>query len=210
MARLNSKFWDVIAKKYARDPVANQAAYEKKLEITRQYMHPDMQVAEIGCGTGSTAIAHAPFVAHIDASDLSTKMLQIAKSKATALNINNINFSQVKAEDIKSAPSTYDMVMAHSLLHLLENKEQMISDIYQMLKPGGIFISSTMCAVNQMPAKFILPIGNFLGLLPLVNFFDKQHLLTSITNAGFEIEQQFKPDTGESLFVVAKKPLEAP
>ena len=57
----SSKFWDRIADRYSRRPVADEAAYQKKLEVTRQYFRPEMQVLEFGCGTGSTAIAHAPY-----------------------------------------------------------------------------------------------------------------------------------------------------
>jgi cyclopropane fatty-acyl-phospholipid synthase-like methyltransferase len=57
-----ARFWDKRAEKYAQRPLADQAAYEKKLEITRRYFNPDSVVLEIGCGTGSTALAHAPYV----------------------------------------------------------------------------------------------------------------------------------------------------
>ena len=65
----SAKFWDKIAKKYAKQPVADVPSYEKKLEITRGYLSPETQVLEFGCGTGSTAISHAPFVRHIRAID---------------------------------------------------------------------------------------------------------------------------------------------
>ena len=55
-----SRFWDRVAEGYAKKPVADEAAYQKKLQVTRDYFRPDMEVLEFGCGTGSTAIAHAP------------------------------------------------------------------------------------------------------------------------------------------------------
>ena len=62
--------------------MADQAAYERKLAITRECLNPDAQVLELGCGTGSTAIAHAPYVRHIRATDVSSRMIEIARSKA--------------------------------------------------------------------------------------------------------------------------------
>ena len=208
MARLNLKFWDFIAKKYARDPVANPVAYQKKLDITRQYMNKDMQVAELACGTGSTAIAHAPFVNHIYAHDVSAKMLAIAQDKADAANISNITFTQTKIEDFHPQNSSFDMVMCHSIFHLLVDKELVLANVFSMLKPGGIFISSTTCAANMTIAKLILPVGNFLGLLPFIQFFSPDELLTSFTNAGFHIEQKWQPENSDAIFVVAKKPIE--
>ena len=51
-----SKFWDRIADSYARKPVADEDAYQRKLRITRDYFEPEMDVFEFGCGTGSTAL----------------------------------------------------------------------------------------------------------------------------------------------------------
>ena len=52
-----SRFWDRIARRYARRPVADEASYRKKLEITRGLFRPGMEVLEFGCGSGATAIA---------------------------------------------------------------------------------------------------------------------------------------------------------
>ena len=207
MARINSHFWDFIAKKYARDPVANQEAYQRKLELTRQHMNKDMEVAEIGCGTGTTAIAHAPFVKHIHASDFSANMLKIAKEKASASNIGNITFTRARAEDIEVAPGTYDMVMAHSLLHLLKDRDSVIASIKKMLKPGGTFVSSTACIANLWGPRIFLPIGNMLGLLPLVRLLSAEDVARSISGAGFEIVEQWQPNKDGALFVIAKKPV---
>ena len=55
------KFWDKIADKYSKQPIADEASYQKKLNITQDYFKPDMKVLEFGCGTGSTAIIHSPY-----------------------------------------------------------------------------------------------------------------------------------------------------
>ncbi len=75
-----SRFWDRHAKGYAKRPVADQTAYEKKLKVTQDYLRPDMDVLELACGTGTTALLHAPFVKHILAIDISDGMLEIARA----------------------------------------------------------------------------------------------------------------------------------
>ncbi len=61
----SARFWDKIAERYSKRPIVDEAAYQKKLQVTREYFRPDMEVLEFGCGTGSTAITHAPYVKHI-------------------------------------------------------------------------------------------------------------------------------------------------
>jgi len=48
----SEKFWDNVAEKYARRPIADEVAYRKKVELTREFLRQDMRVLEIGCGTG--------------------------------------------------------------------------------------------------------------------------------------------------------------
>ena len=202
-----SKFWDRIADRYARKPVADEAAYQKKLRVTRGYFRPDMEVLEFGCGTGSTAITHAPFVKHIRAIDISSRMLEIAQGKAEAAKAANVTFERATIDDFKAPDETFDAVLGLSILHLLENKDAVIAKVHRMLKPGGIFVSSTACLGNTMILKIfkiIGPIGRCLGLMPMVKVFSVKDLEDSLTDAGFEIDYQWQPGK-VGVFIVAKK-----
>ena len=85
----SAKFWDKTAESYSQQPIADEAAYQKKLQITQKYLKPDMSVLEFGCpkgyrfayGTGGTAIIHAPYVKHLRAIDFSSEMIKIAQGK---------------------------------------------------------------------------------------------------------------------------------
>lgn len=204
----SSRFWDRTATSYAKMPVADQASYEHKLEITRSYLSPDTEILEIGCGTGSTAIKHAPYVKHIRAVDISPKMLGIARNKAKGQGIGNITFEQAAISELAMPEATYDMVMAHSILHLLDDREPVIQRIHRTLKPGGLFVSSTAClsdAVKYRLLQPVLPVGRWLGLLPLVRFFTRSDLRRSIEEGGFTIEHDWRPGPDKAVFIVAHK-----
>ncbi|NQZ61534.1 class I SAM-dependent methyltransferase [Crocosphaera sp.] len=202
----STKFWDKIADKYSKQPIVDEESYQKKLTVTQEYFNPDMEVLEFGCGTGGTAIIHAPYVKHIRAIDISEKMIAIAQGKAENNNINNITFEQLTIEELKTANSTYDAVLGLSILHLLEDKETAIAKVYSILKPGGIFVTSTTCMGDFMGwFKLIGPIGKILGFFPLVRVFTGQDLIESLTNAGFSIDYQWQPSKDKAIFIVAKK-----
>ena len=204
MAR-SKNFWDRIAERYAKKPVGDEAAYQKKLAVTREYFRPDMGVLEIGCGTGSTAIAHAPYVAHIRATDISEKMVEIAKGKAAAARVQNVTFEALAAQDLDVARESVDAVLALSLLHLLEDKEAVIGRIHDMLRPGGLFVSNTVCLGDSMKwFRFVGPIGRWLGVFPLVRVFTRKELEESLASAGFEIEYEWQPDK-RVVFIIARK-----
>jgi ubiquinone/menaquinone biosynthesis C-methylase UbiE len=203
----SAKFWDRIAERYSRRPVADEAAYQKKLQVTREHFHPDMEVLEFGCGTGSTAITHAPHVKHIQAIDISSKMIAIAQGKADANNVVNVTFRQSTIDEFSVSDQTFDAVLGLSILHLLDNKEETIAKIYRMLKPGGIFVTSTVCLGDSMMRflKPIVPVGRFFGLMPLVKVFTAKELEHSVTDAGFEIDYKWQPSKDKAVFIVAKK-----
>ena len=201
------RFWDRIAKRYSKQPVADEASYQKKLQVTQDYFRPEMRVLELGCGTGSTAIAHSPFLRHITAVDVSSRMLEIAKGKADAEGVSNVSFEQSTVDAFAAEPASYGAVLALSILHLLEDRDAAIDKIHTLLKPGGVFVSSTACLGDTMARflKYVAPIGAFFGLLPLLRVFTADELVDSIVRAGFSIEHQWQPDKGKAVFIVAKK-----
>ena len=48
--------------------------------------------------------------------------------------------------------------------------------------------------------------GGWLGLLPVLRVFSTKQLVTSLENAGLEIEQRWSPGKNKGVFIVARKP----
>jgi ubiquinone/menaquinone biosynthesis C-methylase UbiE len=199
------RFWDRLAERYARQPIADEAVYQRKLQLTRDYLRPDMDVLEFGCGTGGTAILHAPYVRHIMAIDFSQAMLDIARGKAAAAGTSNVTFERADITSFVAPESSFDVILGLSILHLLADKDAVIARVFRLLKPGGVFIISTTCVGDTMGAfKLIAPLGKALGLLPQLDVMTTAELVASLTGAGFAIEQQWQPGRGKAVFIVAR------
>jgi 2-polyprenyl-3-methyl-5-hydroxy-6-metoxy-1,4-benzoquinol methylase len=203
-----TQFWNRLADKYAAQPVADQASYETKLEATRRLLRPDMEVFEFGCGTGTTALTHAPLVRHIHATDFSQRMVEIARAKAEKAGITNVTFEQADITTMPPAPARYDVVMGHSILHLLSDPQKAIKASHAMLKPGGYFITSTACLAGGLGLVLGIlgPIGKALGRLPTLKAFSRTRLEAMHRDAGFEIVQNWQPGKGKAVFIIARKP----
>jgi ubiquinone/menaquinone biosynthesis C-methylase UbiE len=199
------RFWNWIAKRYARQPIADEAAYRHKLDVTRGYLRPDMQVLEFGSGTGSTALTHAPHVGQITGIDFSPKMTAIARAKAEAAGIANARFDVSTIEAWAAPDASYDLILGMSILHLLEDRARVLAKVRRLLKPGGLFISSTACAADaNLALRLVLPVGTALGVLPLVRFFSKDTLIAEHVQAGFSLEHDWQPGPGKAFFLVAR------
>jgi len=189
----SATFWDKTAEKYAQSPISDPEAYNYTLERTRSYLSPTDRVLEVGCGTGSTALLLATNVGEIVASDISRNMIKIATEKARNQSVPNAKFITADLFDgaIESGP--YDVVLALNLLHLLEDTSAAVQRIKDLLKPGGIFISKTVCQPGQGAPlkfrllKFVLPVMQFLGQAPYVKFMKIQELEDIVVSKGFKI-----------------------
>lgn len=133
-------------------------------------------------------------------------MIEIAQAKVDEAKIENITFECTAIDDFNVGDQSMDVVLGLSTLHLVENRDEVIAKVHSMLKPGGLFVSSTACLADSMNwLKFIVPIGRFLGLMPLVKFFSSKELQANLSSAGFEIEYQWQPSKKAAVFIVAKK-----
>jgi len=202
----STRFWDRIAAGYARKPVADETAYQQKLAFTQQYLNSDMDLLEFGCGTGSTALIHAPKVRNYQAIDVSTAMLEIARGKQLDKHP-NLKFSCSALEEFQAEPESFDAILGMSILHLLNDPVKGIEKVYQLLKPGGVFISSTACIADSMPwFRYIGPLGSALRLMPPVRVFSSDTLKGYLKQAGFSIEMEWRSENNRiSCFLIASK-----
>jgi len=199
-------FWDRIARRYARTPIVDQASYEQKLEFTRAYFSPLSRVLEFGCGTGSTAILHAPYVEHYLAIDCSQQMLEIARQKAADAALENLSFKQQTLEDVESPPGEWDAVLGMSVLHLLGNRRSALDKIHNLLKPGGVFISSTICLGDGLLRfRLLARLSHVLPFMPRFSALRKDALVAEIESAGFKVEKTWCPGPNKAVFIVARR-----
>ncbi len=203
----SARFWDKIATRYAASPIKNVDNYNRTMERTRAHLSADDRVLEVGCGTGSTALLLSEHVAHVTASDVSGAMIEIANAKAREAEAGNVTFMRAELFDHAPGAGTFDAVLAFNFLHLVPDTEAAVRHIATLVKPGGVFISKTVCLGRK---RWVLgPIVGamrLIGKAPYVNFVNAAKLEAEIAEAGFEIVESTTFDGApDSRFIVARK-----
>ena len=201
----SAKFWDNISKKYSKRAVPSEDIYQEKLKRTQRLFNKDNVIMEFGCGTGTTSLIHASHVKKITAYDYSPGMIEIANQKKTKQNINNVTFEVKAVEDISFAKNSFDMIMAHSILHLTKNNEQILKKSYHALRPGGFLVSSSGC-IKEMNIliRNIIPFMTSIGKAPEITKFTADELIELHKKVGFKVYDVWKYKKGE-LFLIAQK-----
>ncbi len=212
--RRSSGFWSKAARKYAASPVRNQEAYEKTLARTAEHLGPQDNVLELGCGTGSTAFLLAGKVKSYLATDFAKGMIDIAEEKLAAGRADGtapegLRFAVADGFSEKvelPGDEHYDAVLAYNFLHLVENSEDLLVRVRELLKPGGLFISKTVC-LRKRAWLFapLIKVMQLIGKAPYVRMYSFEDLERKITGAGFEIIETGTYPEPYSRFVVARK-----
>jgi SAM-dependent methyltransferase len=202
-----SSFWDGVARRYAAMPVRDQASYEATLERVRAHLKPTDRVLELGCGTGSTALRLAPFVAHYTATDYAAEMIAIAREKQAQGDVKNLDFVVGQVAEGTMPGGQFDAILAFNVLHLLPDRDNAFADLSGRLHAGGLFISKTPCLGGiYRVLQPVIAIMRLLGKAPRLAFLTPGSLEHEITKAGFEIRERGNyPARPTSRFIVASK-----
>ena len=136
--------WDKFADSYSKRPVSDQKSYETKLRTTKDYLKPDMEVLEFGCGTGTTAIFHAPYVKHIHAVDISGKMLEIVDKKANEQGLSNITTHKLSWQDdwLQHGIQPHDVAIA--------SRSLAVDDLKKAITRLNSFATNKICITDRV------------------------------------------------------------
>jgi len=104
------------------------------------FVGDNLRVLVLGCGEGwlERAVAQWPFVAHIDAVDFAEHA--ITRARELAKDIPKIHYGVVDLNRDVLTPNHYDVIVAHSVLHHIENLEHAYAQLELAMKPEATLI----------------------------------------------------------------------
>ena len=208
----SKEFWDRASKNYDKTEERFEYIHSKSRENTKKYLNGSNIVLDYGCGTGTTSCEIANRVKEIHAIDISSKMIEIAKWKAVASKVENINFVQTDIFDKRYKKESFDVILAFNMLHTVADPQVVMRRVYELLKPEGLFISVTPCLRGKMTFLVNIQIQLVrmlckIGVIPIpIRRLKSSELDDLLVNGDFQTIDTEKLYKGaSSYFVVAKK-----
>jgi ubiquinone/menaquinone biosynthesis C-methylase UbiE len=112
---------------------------EKQLALAK--LQPGERVLDVGCGTGTLAIAakkHVGANGSVTGVDPAAEMIERASAKAQRAAA-DVAFRTAAAEELPFANGTFDVVLSSLMLHHLpkETRRAGVKEMLRVLKPGG-------------------------------------------------------------------------
>lgn len=98
----------------------------------------DWSALDVATGAGHTAIAFAPLVEKVLATDITQPMLAQARELAAAKNLTNIEMIYAEAESLPFENESFELVCCRLARHHFDDAQKSPREMARVLKPNGI------------------------------------------------------------------------
>jgi SAM-dependent methyltransferase len=116
----------------------------------------DERLLDIATGGGHTALAFAPHVREVLATDLTPRMLAAAEAFIREQGAANVAFQIADAEELPFPDGEFDIVTTRIAPHHFPNPRQYVGEAARVLRPGGLFLlDDNMAPADQELDQFL-------------------------------------------------------
>jgi len=125
-------------------------------EALLSLVEPDLEVVDLGCGTGTMARVLAPLVRRVVAVDREPAMLEAARARLE--DRPNLEFVEADVTDLPLPADSMDVALAFLLLHHVEAPARVLAEAARVLRPGGRVLVLDMVAHDH--AEYVQEMGH--------------------------------------------------
>jgi SAM-dependent methyltransferase len=149
-------------------------------------LQPGETVIDFGSGGGIDCFLAARAVGEqgrVIGIDMTTDMIDLARSNAAKLGLTNTEFFHADMERTPVDDDTADILISNCVINLAPDKEAVFREAFRVLKPGGRLMVSDMVLVEAIPEDQAADTANWVACLAGAEL--KSVYLGRIAGAGF-------------------------
>lgn len=145
-------------------------------------------VLDIGSGTGGcdVVLVDTYGAGHVLGIDIEQPVIDRSIERVEKLGLSNrITYRKVSPGLLPFDDESYDVVFSKDALIHIEDKGQLFSEVFRVLKPGGFFVASDwMCRDDQPPGPEMVAYLKIVGLT--FGLKSPPHYIQALEAAGFQ------------------------
>jgi len=144
-------------------------------------------VLDLGSGAGFDAFLASPKVGKtgkVIGVDMTSEMIEKAQANAKKGNYTNVEFRFGEIEKLPVDNNSVDVIISNCVINLSPDKEQVFSEAFRVLRPGGRLMVSDLVLVKGLPDAIKESVEAYVGCL--AGAIGKGEYLKHITMAGFQ------------------------
>jgi ubiquinone/menaquinone biosynthesis C-methylase UbiE len=150
--------------------------------------NPSMVLLDVATGAGHTAIKMAPHVKHVTAVDITSEMIDHTRKLATSKNLTNVTALLMDAESLSFSDGLFDVVTCRFAPHHFGDVQKFLSEIYRVLKPGGIFVLEDVSSPLDKEQDMFINKINKIRDPTHVRSYNPSEWKEMIKNSGLQIQ----------------------
>jgi ubiquinone/menaquinone biosynthesis C-methylase UbiE len=150
-------------------------------------------------------------VESVVATDISPRMIAVAKSKAESLSITNVEFRVCDGYALPYEDQAFGAVLLFNVLHFVKEPTTLLHEAHRLLKPSGCLVSATDCYADPVPLPFRIGLGiqrllNRMGIIPFIGYYEKEDLHRLFEQCAFAVvETDVLHPAPVNYYVLARK-----
>ena len=169
-----------------------------KRAIAAMNLPAHAKIADLGCGTGTTAMLLArDYDFHVSAIDISANNIDRAVERAELEGL-SVRFSRADAHELPFQDDELDAVLAECTFSLFSHQTTVLAEIKRVLKPGGCLAITDMATGGVLADDIVEILAPWTCLATAV---DQESYTKMFVAAGFKI-QSFADESAGLLSLV--------
>jgi SAM-dependent methyltransferase len=162
-------FWDFCAPFYDKAEQAN-TAYNGMLRQVYELTPQGASVFEAAAGTGAISVFVADKAKNVLCTDISKRMLNVARKKAAKRGIENIVFGTRSLFNTGEPDGSYDTVIASQVLHLIDEPQKAAEELKRISNGTLIATVTLLKGLRGLFARPAVGVWRFFGFAPKREF----------------------------------------
>jgi len=179
-------YWNNDATNYDTRAKKSQKAYQTIITFIKNETSTEMDILDMGTGTGEIPIGICSNVKSINAIDFSPEMIRIAHKKANKKGIKNISFLVKDSNQLDFRDNSFDVILIINLLHVVPKPENIINEAKRLIKKEGKIIVVTFLNNENLKSKLISYVMKSKGH-PITTQFNSNTICEFITKCSLKI-----------------------
>ncbi len=123
-----------------------------------------LTVLDLGCGSGVDAMLAARLVGpagKVVGIDMTDEMITRARSACNEAGLSNVQIRYGTAESLDIADGSIDVAISNGMINLCPDKEQVLAELYRVLRPGGRLQVADMALVEGVNPELLERVGQW-------------------------------------------------
>ena len=181
-------FWDKVAGIYHLfENIYNGKVFRETGRVVAGEVETRDEVLECACGTGAISTWLAEKCKHLTATDFSVGMLKQTAKKCAKYG--NVTVRKADIMKLKCRDERFDKVVAGNVIHLLDDPEAAVAELYRVCKKGGKIIIPTYVNMQKDGDTSLLIKTLHKAGANFRRQFDAESYQEFFRRAGYELEK---------------------